>query len=111
MNPQNLGQFGAAAGGVSPELQAAISRRAGGNPSGPLGQTTQTAPTFNPTIQQPEVNSVPAPVGGASGSPPPSPSGTGTGLPMNTPESELIIKALDSRLKSLSKIQEGGGLI
>jgi hypothetical protein len=26
-------------------------------------------------------------------------------LPMNTPESELIVKALDSRLKSLSKIQ------
>lgn len=100
----NTGSFGSAAGGMSPELQAAISRRAGGNPSGPMGQTTASAPTNDPTIQQPQVNSVPAPSVGPS-VPTMSSGGTGTGLPMNTPESELIVKALDSRLKSLSKIQ------
>ncbi len=97
----NLGSFGAATGGVSPELQAAIQRRAGGNPSGALGQTTQTAPTYNPTIQQPQVNPAPS---GTSGSPP-LPTGAGMGLPAESPESTLIIKALDQRLRSLSKIQ------
>lgn len=110
-----LGSFGSPAGGISPELQAAIQRRAGGNPSGTMGQTTQTAPTFNPAIQRPQVNPtnptnpanpvspIPAPTG-ALGSPPLS-QGTGMGLPAESPESVLIIKALDARLRSLSKIQ------
>lgn len=100
----NTGSFGAAAGGVTPELQAAIQRRAGGNPSGATGQVTQGSPNYNPTIQPSQANSAPAP-SGALGSPPFTPSGTGAGLPANVPESELIIKALDSRLKALSKIQ------
>jgi hypothetical protein len=104
----NLGSFGSAIGGMSPELQAAVSRRAGGNPSGPLGQTTQTAPTNNPAIQQSPLGSTPAPVAGSRsvGLPPTPPSaGTGPGLPMNTPESELIVKALANRLNTLGKLQ------
>lgn len=101
----NTGSFGSATGGISPELQEAMSRRAGGNPSGTMGQTTQSAPTNNPEIQIP-TNSVPAPVAG-SGSVglPPTPPSAGTGIGVPTAESELIVKALDSRLKSLSKLQ------
>lgn len=105
--PTNTGSFGSVAGGISPELQAAISRRPVGNPSGPMGQTTQGAPTNNPSIQMPPTQ--PLPSGGVGQSVPSTVMGgevpQGQGLPMNTPESELIIKALDSRLKSLSKIQ------
>ena len=105
----NTGSFGSAAGGMSPELQAAISRRAGGNPSGPMGQTTNSAPTNDPTIQQPQIQ--PSQVNPASVGVPSSPrlSG-GAGLPINVPEAQLIIKALDSRLKSISKQEEGGVL-
>ena len=105
MDPTNSGSFGVAAGGVSPELQAAIQRRAGGNPSGPMGQVTQGAPTFDPSIQQPQTSPIPAPSVGSSGPTSLPTGGTGMGLPANTPESELIVKALDSRLKALSKIQ------
>ena len=103
MEPTNTGSFGAPAGGMSPELQAAVQRRAGGNPSGPMGQTTQTAPTNNPQIQQPEVNPTSAPSGVLAS--PPSLPGAGVGTPAESPETVLIVKALDSRLKSLSKIQ------
>lgn len=106
--PSNTGSFGN--GQASPELLAAIQRRQ--TPGGPTNAVMTSAPGFDPT-QQPVS---PTPASSASvGSPPspqsvgvglPNPSGgTGTGLPMNTPESELIVKALDSRLKSLSKIQ------
>ena len=103
----NTGSFGAAAGGMSPELQAAIQRRQGGNPSGPMGQTTNSAPTNNPMIQQPQIQPSqvnPASLGVPSGSPRPS---GGAGLPINVPEAQLIIKALDQRLRSISKQEEG----
>jgi len=106
MQPNNTGSFGSATGGMSPELAAAMQRRAGGNPSGPMGQVSQGAPTANPATQVP--NSAPASINVPSQS---SPSGDGMGLPTNTPESQLIIKALDQRLRSLSKVQEGGGTI
>jgi len=100
----NTGSFASATGGMSPELQAAVQRRQGGNPSGPMAQVTPTAPTFNPSTQVP--NPTPSPSAGSPGLTSSNPAmGTGVGLPMNTPESELIIKALDSRLKALSKIQ------
>ena len=100
----NLGSFGN--GQMSPELQAAISRR--GNSGGATNAVMTGAPTFNPSIQPSQANSAPAPAGGAFGSPPSSPSlssGTGVGLPANTPESELIVKALASRLSTLGKLQ------
>jgi hypothetical protein len=110
MNPNNTGSFGSAAGGVSPELQAAIQRRAGGNPSGPMGQVTQGAPTYNPSTQP--SNSAPAPVQGNSGQGLSIPStGTGAGLPNESSEAKIIISALRERLKSLSDIQKSGGQI
>jgi hypothetical protein len=107
LNPTNTGSFGAAAGGLSPELQAAIQRRAGGNPSGPLGQVTQGSPNFNPTTQIP--NSAPAPLRHLGS--PSMTTGSGAGLPADSSESKLIISALRERLKSLSDIQKGGGQI
>lgn len=99
-NGNNTGSFGAAAGGVSPELQEAIQRRSGGNPSGPMGQVTATSPTFDPSTQRPSVAPQNLPQPNAPASQP-----TEGGLSMGSPESEIIIKALDSRLKSISKLQ------
>jgi hypothetical protein len=68
-----------------------------------MGQTTASAPTNDPNVQQPQVSgslSMPQPQGMGG-----QPQGMGGGLPAESSESSLIIKALDSRLKSLSKIQ------
>ena len=111
MDPTNTGSFGSATGGMSPELQAAISRRAGGNPSGTTGQVTQGSPTFDPTIQQPQSSpmSAPASVGVQM------PQGMGGEAKLPTPETELIVRALAQRLSQFppykpqtpSKIQGG----
>lgn len=97
--PSNLGSFGSATGGISEELKSAILRRQGGNPSGPLGATSNTAPTNNPLIQRP-----PGPMTPVPGTPPPTSLGT-PGLPPDSSEASLIVKALGGRLQSLSKIQ------
>ena len=104
------GNFGAAAGGISPELQAALSRRQNpGANSGAMGQVTQGAPTFDPSIQPgtPPTGGAPMP-----GGQPPMPGGdpmaqapAAPSLPFDASEASVIIKAMDSRLKSLSKLQ------
>jgi hypothetical protein len=53
VNPQNTGSFGAAIGGISPELQAAIQGRAGNPNAGATQQVSGAAPTSNPTTQVP----------------------------------------------------------
>ena len=102
--PSNTGSFGAATGGMSPELQAAVQRRAGGNPSGPMAQVSNSAPTANPATQVPS----PTPLTGS-----PSPTSTvmsatpqvgmagSAGLPVESSEAQLILKALAGRLKML----------
>lgn len=95
---QNTGSFGAATGGMSPELTEAIQRRAGGNQGGATAQVTQSAPTFDPSTQMPSAPTSMSPLG----LPPQQ------GTPEGDMESKIIIKALDSRLKSLSKVQENG---
>lgn len=97
----NSGSFGAATGGLSPELQAAVSRRAGGNPGGPMAQTTASAPTNDPTTQMPPPSTGMAPQAPVG----PSMPGLDQGLPSPS-ETELIIKALSNRLSSFSKVQE-----
>ena len=106
----NFGQGNQILGGdANSALNEAIARRQQGQ-GGATGSVSPASPTFNPSIQQPQVNPsakqnpVPNPVGGgASGSPPfsSSPNGVGMGLQTGTPEAELIIKALSSRLKIL----------
>lgn len=107
--PSNTGSFGN--GQMTPELSAAISRR---STNGPMNAVTSGAPTFDPTTQPPTVNPVSAPSGPPV--PPPSvsgssPTGAGTGLPTGSSEAQLILKTLDSRLKTISKIQEQGGQV
>lgn len=87
---ENTGSFGSAIG-MSPELQEAISRRGGSGTSA----VSQSAPGFNPATQPSQP--MPAPQGSPSGSLGKSP------MPTNSPESHIILKALDNRLKALSK--------
>ena len=103
MNPTDTGSFGAAAEGMTPELQAAVQRRAGGNPSGPMGQVSNSAPTANPSTQMPP--SSPAPTPTAMPATPQSSMGGSASLPGGTDEATLIVKALTGRLQALSKIQ------
>lgn len=95
MGPNN-GSFGAAAGGVSPELMAALQRRQTGG--GATSAVTNGAPTMDPQTQPPMPGGAPVsnPAMGAAPQP---------GLPMDSSESSIILKALDSRLKAISKIQ------
>jgi len=53
MNPQNTGSFGAATGGLSPELQAALQRRSQPG-QGATNALTNTAPTMDPNTQPAE---------------------------------------------------------
>ena len=106
---ENTGSFGAAAGGISPELQAAIQSRGQG---GATAAVTQGAPNFNPATQPPApaTGAVPggAPMGGQPM--PPEVQGqeigpTAAGLPFDSGEAKLIIQALTNRLKALSNLQ------
>lgn len=89
---QSTGSFGAAIGGMSPELQAAMQRRAG-SPSAPTSaQVSNSAPTANPMPQIPQ---------GA----PPAPQGIGQTSSTQPPsESVIIVKALGDRLKRLADL-------
>ncbi len=88
--------------GNTPALQEAISRR--GNTGGATNAVSQSAPNFNPNAQPPSPVTAPAP-----GSPPFS--GAVAGLPAGSSEATLILKALQERLRTLSKIQEAGGSV
>ena len=83
---------------ISPELQQAIMARvqSGGMPTPTLSQTNDQAPPTAPQMPSPQgMPSQPSAPNGIA-QPPPA-------------ESELIVKALDQRLRALSKIQQGGG--
>lgn len=98
-----MAAFGTAIGGGD-VIKEAMARRGLG--VSPMSQQSPAAPTFSPVPQSPTGAASPM-----SSMPPtqsPTPGATG-GLPLSSPESQLIIKALDSRLKSLSKQEEGRG--
>jgi hypothetical protein len=94
--PSNTGSFGSATGGMTPELQEAITRRQGGNPSGAMAQVSNSAPTANPETQVRSMGS-PQPVGTPQTNSLP----TGGGQP--TSEARIILQALKGRLDALSK--------
>ena len=97
MNPQG-GSFGSAIGASSGDLQEAMARRGmGGSATAVVSPASASAPQNAP---------LPAPAPTTNALPPSS--ATGMGLPPNGAESQTIVKALDSRLKSLSKLQEMG---
>lgn len=110
MNPnegQSTGSFGSAAGGMSPELQAAISRRAGDQGGSPLNQVTQGAPTANPQTQAPAPMAGVPPSGaaqpGLSGSPMPPDQNAQNGVPFGSAEAKMILGSLSNYLKSITK--------
>ena len=98
----NKGLVGGGAGGGGNAIAEAMQRR--GMDVSVLNQVTPTAPTA------PE-RGLPQPVGSVTPSAlPPQPRGLPTsgpgGLPVNSGEAQILIKALDSRLKTLSKLDE-----
>lgn len=105
MDNQNTGSFGAAIGGADP-LQEAIARRQ----TGQAGATAQVSPTAPTSVNQVPPSS-PSPTPTAIGGTPQPSMGGSPGLVGGKSEAQLIISALDSRLKSLSKVQEMGGSV
>jgi len=103
MQPTNTGSFGAAIGGMTPELEAAVSRRGGGAAMQPpaMSQVSNTAPTFDPTAQGAPI----PPMQGLMGQSTPQPTQS-MGQPTGSDEAQIILNALSARLKSDSKIKE-----
>ncbi len=66
---------------------------------GILNQVSGAAPTAQPNMAKP-----PLPQGGGAPMPAQQATPQGTGLPMGSPEAQTIVKALGSRLGSLSKM-------
>ena len=97
MNP-NSGSFGAATGGGGSAIAQAMQSR--GMDAGVLNQVTPSAPT------SPD-RGLPQPVQGGGGMPAPQAT-QGMGQAPTPAESQVIVKALDSRLKQLGKLQEAG---
>lgn len=106
----DTGSFGAAAGGITPELQAAIQRRAGASSMPVSGG----APTFNPSTQPPQPPTAPAPGGAPVSNLPQPPVGPGAtvpgqtqpALPFDSTESKMILQALSNRLKAGTDVQK-----
>ncbi len=84
----NLGSFGNGQGNMSAELQEAIKRRP--------AQTLNQAPGAMPA-PPPQPGQTPSPAAGAAPQ--------GQEKPIVT-EAEMILKALDGRLKSISKVDQ-----
>lgn len=99
--PSNSGSFGSAIGGGGNAIAQAMQSR--GMDASVLNQVSPTAPT------SPE-RGLPQPVGAGAPSavPQQAPQQQGIGEPPTKAESEIIVKALDSRLKTLGKLQEAG---
>ncbi len=98
----NTGSFGAATGGLTPELKEAMDRRSNqGAASVPLTQqVTNDAPTMNPATQGPSMPSIGGSPAAGMTSPQPLPTVS------NPQDTSLIIKALSNKLASDSKLAE-----
>lgn len=97
----STGSFGAASGGISPELQAAMQRRP--TSGGATSQVTQGAPGFDPTTQPAQAPTNQAPMGGqtAQATMPSQPN-----MPFDPAELKMITGSLTNRLKLLGNIQQ-----
>ena len=95
----NMGQFG----NVAPDQMAAVrraqARRQQGDSVPALNQQSGASPTAAPLPAEPQ--------GGVSMPQGPVGSEAVAGMPMVNPEAELIIKALASRLKTISDVEKG----
>ena len=92
----DTGSFGAAIGGMTPELQAAVQRRAGGSAVAPTAQVSNSAPTADPSIQMPTPPTASAATAGAPAQQP--------NLPFDSSEAKIILQAMSGRLKALSGV-------
>ena len=92
----NTGSFGAAIGGMSPELQAAMQRRAGAGAVPTSDQVSNTAPTADPSTQMPTAPTASAATAGAPA--------TNPQLPFDSSEAKIILQAMGGRLKALSRL-------
>ncbi len=111
-----MAAFGSAIGGGDP-IKAAMERRGMGVPV--TAQQSPAAAGFDPGMVPPQTSSgeaFSAPVSGAMPTPTPAPMPqapaqqvTAMG-PVANSESELIIKALDARLRAISKREETGAV-
>lgn len=101
---QNTGSFGAATGGVSPELQAAMASRGPGmSPPAPT-QTTGTAPTNNPQTQVPPISTAAPMTSGPSPSGGPGPSlEAPPQLPFGSAEAKIGLGAIKNYLSAIAK--------
>lgn len=97
----NNGSFAGVLGNT-PALQNAINRR--GSTGGATNAVSQSSANFDPNAQPAAPVTAQSP---ASMPPQGGQSAGGGGLPMDSGESTIIIKALNERLRSLSKQAEG----
>lgn len=107
MQPTSTGSFGAASGGITPELQAALQRR---STAGATGAVTQGAPGYDPTTQPatPPTAQAPMPPQSAQQSvlPQTAPEQAAPTMPFDPAELKQIVGALTGRLKLLGGIQQ-----
>lgn len=100
---QNTGSFMAPAGGGGGAIQEAMERRGMGG-SGALNQVGPGSPTFPSAAQMPSSAGVPAPAPQPQVSQPGVPAGGA--MPVGKPEAEIILGALNERLKTLSAVDK-----
>lgn len=121
MNPNNHGSFGAAIGGMSPELQAAMSSRQGNPAAGATqqvsGQAAYQAPqTPPPPTALPQAQGMGAVGQGAMGGSLTGNPEEGMGqqpltnagvspAPFDPAEVKLILSAMNGRMKAISRLQ------
>jgi len=95
----NTGSFGNVAPDAMQAIQNALARRQQGGGVPALNQQSGASPTAAPLPAEPQ--------GGVSMPQGPVGSEAVAGMPMVNPEAELIIKALASRLKTISDVEKG----
>lgn len=93
----NTGSFGAAIGGMSPELQAAMQRRQG--QGGATAQVSNTAPTMDPTTQPAQPATAPTASADTASAPPPAT----PGMPFDPSTIKMIVGSFSHVLKSMTK--------
>lgn len=95
----NFGSFGALSPDEMSAIKGALDRRGMGDKVPALNQQSTISATPAPVPVKPQGGVAPAPSGNVAPEPQ-------MGTPVGAPEAELIIKALNQRLSSLSKVQE-----
>lgn len=103
----NFGSFGALSPDEMSAIRSALERRGMGDSAPLLNQQSQSSATPAPIPPQAQGGIAPSPQMGGGGEIGASISPEmQMGTPVGSPEAELIIKALNQRLQSLSKVEQ-----